>query len=307
MGVFLVATASAEQGDLGIAVKNVQESCGGIQVELARMKTMAGVNTAVTGIGTLAGGGAAVIGFVKLSKDNEAAGIEARLKKLKDFEYELEGLPDNNDEDRGEDQKADFWDKFDKYRTEVINEEKTRLEQLEKESKTLGNWRTGLMAGNTATNIAGAAIAGTNKVKNNIADQINDCKESVAALDSAAMQARIDGEDTHKAESIVKECWAWNHVDISKINARGNAAMVAAIVGAVAGGVGTATSAAANTKTVRAEGKEKEEKALNTASNVLAVGATGASAVATGFNAAQMSAINKALEVATACEGALIQ
>ena len=51
-------------------------------------------------------------------------------------------------------------------------------------------------------------------------------------------------------------------------------------------------------------GKQKE-KNLNTASNVLSVGATAASVTATVFNATQIAAIKKVAKVSEACTGVL--
>jgi hypothetical protein len=305
--VFLSASCFAESGEYASALEAVKTSCGGIESELNRMKTMAGINTAVTGAGTLAGGGAIAVGFIKEAKDKEAVESKAKLDKLREIEKAL-----NPPGELTSIQKAAFEAAFVSYRDtaiaaqEAADKEQAKFDKLDDQSKKLGDWRSGLMIGNTATNIAGAAIAGTNKIKDDLVGRINGCKESVAALDRAAAQARLDGVDVGKADKIIRECNAWNHVDLSKINSRADTAMVAAIVGALAGGVGSATSIAANTNDMRnKEENDGLEKKLNTASNFLAIGATGASAVAVGFNAAQISAINKAWEAAKICEEAL--
>ena len=67
---------------------------------------------------------------------------------------------------------------------------------------------------------------------------------------------------------------------------------------------GTITSASANSKDVR-DGDSDKEKNLNTTANVLSGVTTVASATATGFNAAQISAIKKVAEVAEKCTGVL--
>ena len=97
---------------------------------------------------------------------------------------------------------------------------------------------------------------------------------------------------------------------MSKIDNRAKGAMISSVVGATTGLAGTITSATANTDKTRNRsnntdsGKQKE-KNLNTAANVLSGVTTAASATATGFNAAQISAIKKVAEVAEKCTGVL--
>ena len=183
-----------------------------------------------------------------------------------------------------------------------------KLDELNKQSKSLGNWRTGLMAGNTATNVAGAIIAGNNKVDDDLQAQIDSCKKAVDELQRSMMQARMDGEDISEAQGIVNACKEYNYVDISPINKRAKGAMISSVVGATTGLAGTVTSAVANTDKTRNDntdaGKQKE-KNLNTASNVLAGTSTLASGVATVSNATQISAIKKVAAVAEKCTGVL--
>ena len=173
-----------------------------------------------------------------------------------------------------------------------------KLDELNKQSKKLGNWRTGLLAGNTVTNVAGAIIAGNNKVDDDLQAQIDSCKKAVDELQRSMMQARFDGEDISEAQGIVNACKEYNYVDISPINKRGKGAMISSIVGATTGVAGTVTSATRNDNTDA--GKQKE-KNLNTASNVLAGASTVASATATVFNATQISAIKNVATVAQKC------
>jgi hypothetical protein len=122
------------------------------------------------------------------------------------------------------------------------------------------------------------------------------------------MQARlsqdVSKETLQRAEKIVVACGAWENVDISSINNRSTGATIASGIGAATGVVGTATSAAANSKSVR-KGDEKKEKNLNTAANVLAGGTMVASGVATVFNATQIGAIKRAVTVSDVCQEAL--
>ena len=51
--------------DLTAAIENVRTTCGNISAELSDMKKMAGITTAVTGVGTVAGGVALGTGLAK--------------------------------------------------------------------------------------------------------------------------------------------------------------------------------------------------------------------------------------------------
>lgn len=128
------------------------------------------------------------------------------------------------------------------------------------------------------------------------------------------MQERVNGSadaaQLNKVETIIRECGAWEYVDLSKINKRATGAAISAGAGAAMAIAGTITSASANSNSVRNDNTEsgkKKEKNLNAASNVLAGGTTAASAVAVVFNATQISAIKRAVQTAENCEGAFNQ
>ena len=301
-GICLCANAADE---LSIAVENTRTACGGIGAELNHMKTMAGINTAVTGVGTVAGGVALGTGIAKAGVDKEIEDLERRIAELERSRANVP-VEQITVENRAE---------FNRQLNEFVNSYTAELQQRESElsaaeqkSKTLGNWRTGTLAGATATNIAGAVIAGTNRVRGDLESQIDECLKTVKVLSNVRMQARIDGSATEaellRAENIVRACENWATVDLSSINNKSTGATVSAGVGAGLGLAGTITSASANSQTVR-DGDAEKEKNLNTAANVLAGGTTAASAVATVFNATQIGAIKRAATVADECEGAL--
>ena len=274
-----------------------------IDDELADLKTMAGINTAITSVGTAAGIGATVTGFVKQSKDNQAEELEKLIKELEELEKNAIYPTD------AEQQAflAEFEQSYD-IAIKDIDGAQAELDKLTKQSKKLGNWRTGLMAGATATNIAGATIAGTNKVDGDLKTQIDSCIGSVKKLQNSIMQARINGEDVSEAQSIATACGEYEYVDVSKINNRAKGAFVSSTVGAATGLAGTITSATANSNKIRdaqGDAAQQKEKNLNTAANVLAIGTTAASATATVFNATQISAIKKVAAVAEKCTGVL--
>ena len=289
---------TAEVLSLDDALRATYIACVGIDDNLADLKKMAGINTAVTGVGTGLGAGATAVGIVKANKDAQAKSIADRVDYTKKFYNVVD---------------ESALQEMDKQFKALLANEKSEFETLRKQSKTLGHWRTGLIAGNTATNVVGAIIAGKNKVDADLETQINDCKSAVKKLQDSIVQARINGEDVTEANEIADACREYNYVDISPINKRAKGAMISSIIGATTGVAGTVTSAVANTEAIREDSKGMEktaeswdkEKKVNTTANVLAGASTVASATATVFNATQISAIKKVANVASKCTGVL--
>ena len=276
-------------------------ACVGIDDALYDLKKMAGINTAITGVGTALGVGATAVGIVKEKTDKK---IDELIKSLKDtVKKRIEVV-----EGTGHDYEA-----FAQAMTTDLGDSENKnseLSQLQDKSKKLGNWRTGLMATGTAANLAGTVIAAKNKVDDDLDAQISACKDSLSVLRSSIMQARINGEDISEAQSIETACSEFEYVDLSKINKRAKGAMISSGIGAATGLAGTITSVAANSENVReqktADGlRTDKEKNLNTASNVLAGATAAASGVATVFNATQIKAIKQVAEVAAKCVGVL--
>ncbi len=309
--VFCLGRAYANT-ELTAAIENVREVCGGISDELSDLKKMAGINTAVTSVGTVAGGVALGTGIAKAGVDKELAQKESEIDKL----MKNAGFVKLETEDELLEVLGGM---FGQTQTEIgkqiadsIAVRRDEISKLEQKSKNLGNWRTGMMATATAANIAGAVIGGNNRVKGDLKTQINGCLTSVKTLSNVRMQARMTGDVSEaqlaRAENIVSACEEWSMVDIGSINKKASGATISSGIGAGLGLAGTVTSAMANTDDVRsdntASGKNKE-KTLNTASNILAGGTTVASATATVFNATQIGAIKRAVETAEKCEGAL--
>ncbi len=287
--------------DLAAAIENVRATCGNISAELSDMKKMAGITTAVTGVGTVAGGVALGTGIAKANVDKEIEELESQIARLN---AERGDVPIEHLQIEDE---ALFKRQVNEF-IAYYQAKEQEISVAEQKSKNLGNWRTGTLAAATATNIAGAVMSGTNRVKGDLKQQIDECLVSVKTLSNIRMQARIDGSatdtDLARAENIIRACDAWTTVDITSINNRSKGATVSSGIGAGLGLAGTITSASANSKDVR-DGDSDKEKNLNTAANVLAGGTTVASATATIFNATQINAIKRAATVADECEGAL--
>ena len=287
--------------DLAAAIENVRTTCGNISAELSDMKKMAGITTAVTSVGTVAGGVALGTGIAKANVDKEIEEWERILQELA-IEQEKAEIVFTviNIEDVEKSLAENPVTKLD-----LDN----HLDELNEKSKTLGNIRTGTLATSTVANIAGAVISGTNKVKGDLKQQIDECLASVKTLSNVRMQARIDSSandiELARAENIIRACDAWTTVDVSSINKRSTGATVSSGIGAGLGLAGTITSTSANSKDVRNGDDKQKEKNLNTAANILAGGTTAASLSATIFNATQISAIKRAATVADECEGAL--
>ena len=287
--------------DLAAAIENVRTTCGNISAELSDMKKMAGITTAVTGVGTVAGGVALGTGLAKANVDKEIEELESQIARLiaERGDVPIEHLQ-IEDEALFKRQVNEF--------IAYYQAKEQEISVAEQKSKNLGNWRTGTLATATATNIAGAVMSGTNRVKGDLKQQIDECLMSVKTLSNVRMQARIDGSanDTElaRAENIIRACDAWSTVDITPINNRSKGATISSGIVAGLGLAGTITSASANSKDVR-DGDSDKEKNLNTAANVLAGGTTAASLFGTIFNATQINAIKRAATVADECEGAL--
>lgn len=303
--VFAMSGVShADTADLNTALQNTYRACVDIDENLHDLKVLAGVNTAVTAVGTASGVGASATGFAKASKDTSIERLERLIKEIEEIQSKDTDI-DNFDKEK-------FLKEFDvswESAVKDIDKYKEEIEKLTEQSKKLGNWRTGLLAGNTATNIAGAIIASRTIInKDDIQGQIDACILANKELNNAITAAKLNGEDVAEAKQIYDICREYEFVDISPITKRGKGAMVASTTGAVVGGVGTITSAVANSDKIRNDNSEagkKKEKDLNTASNVLSVGATAASATATVFNALQINAIKKVATVASECTGVL--
>jgi hypothetical protein len=291
--------------DLNTVIQNARQACSGIDDSMAHLKTMAGINTAVTAVGTVAGGVALGTGIAKVGVDKEQQALEDKVKKLiaEKSNIPIERLDiENEAEFRAAIHRVAYADESD------MSEDIKKINELEQKSKTLGNVRTGTLAASTVTNVAGTAIAVTNKVEDDLEEKINRCVSSIKELSSAKLAAKVENtandSEIAQADMIITACRDYEYIDIKSINKRAIGAAVASGIGVGTGVVGTITSAVANTDKTR-QGDEKTEKNLNTTANLMSGASTIASATATIFNATQISAIKKVATVAEACEGAM--
>jgi hypothetical protein len=289
--------------DLDVAMNNVRNACSGINSKMDHLKLMAGINTGIGAVGTVTGAVALGTGIAKDEVDQDYEKLKAKIaEKIKaDTNPEVHYLVDR---DKFYKQIDDFL-KSHTDKVKDVKTESTKLKELEDKSKTLGNVRTGMLAVNTATSVAGAVISSQNKATGSIKEAIDNCISATDDLRESMMQARMDGRDTVAAKRIVDACSEYKSADLSKIDKLATGSTVSSSIGAVAGGVGMITSIAANTDSTRKDdskdGKAKE-KNLNTASNVLSGVTTATSAVSTVLNGVQIATIKKVVSISEKCE-----
>ena len=304
---------AADFSALDVSIQNVRAACNGLSGQMDELKRMAGINTAVTGVGTLASGGATVAGVVKANVDAQADEIQDWLDRFKNQPTDTSGNPKI---DMAAIDKEELMNMVASSGVIAVGgadlseiaAKKDELDQKTQQSKTLGNVRTGLLATGTVTNIAGAVIAGKNRTQGGLSEMINDCIDAVRALENAKMQMYVAGtvtaDDVARADKIIDACGGYKTVDLSVVDNRAKGATISSGIGAATGLIGTITSGVANSTQTRG-GDEVREKNLNTASNVLSGATTAASLTATIFNATQINAVKNLVQVADQCEAAL--
>lgn len=310
-----VMAVADDAGDAALAelyetYETVRQFCDGISDRISSVSGVSKVNTVVTATGTVTAGGALVAGIMKSQTDKK---IEELQKKI----CERGGCdPDKVAAMSDEEFLHSVAQPF--IRQMELDRELQRL-QAEKDaatakSKKLGNWRTGLLVGTTATNVASAIIAGLNRNQSDLIQQITACNAAVDKLRVARTAAINSGVDPienpmiNEFNTTIESCGALNVADVEKIEKRMTVVMGTSIGGAVIGAVGAGTSIAANKDSVRNDdtdaGKQKE-KNLNTAANVSAGLATATGAVGTEFNISLITLTKKILKSAEQCEGTL--
>lgn len=315
VGMVVCGASAADISALDVSIQNVRAACDGLSNQMGELKRMAGINTAVTGVGTLASGGATVVGIVKSNVDAQAEEIEKWLERFMNQPTDTSDNPKIDLTGIDKDTLMDMISSSEPVMVAVGGVEKSEiaakqeeLNQKTQQSKTLGNVRTGLLATGTVSNIAGAVIAGKNRTQGGLAEMIADCVDAVRALENAKMHAHVAGtatdDDVALADKIIAACGGYKTVDLSVVDNRAKGATISSGIGAATGLVGTITSGVANSNKIRS-GDTSREKNLNTASNVLSGATTAASLTATIFNATQINAVKDLVQVADQCEDAL--
>ena len=191
-----------------------------------------------------------------------------------------------------------------------ISELEKSIKELDEKSQTLGNVRTGLMAGATVTSAVslGTSIGATVNAKK-LAEKMAECNKAVGELKLAkataeAEEVATDDSAMVKANAIISACTGYDESNISALKKLSTANAIISGVGTATAGAGTATSLMANTNKTRAEGGKKE-KGLNLASNILAGVTAGTSGTSTALSAIQIKKAKKDSDMAEKCEAAL--
>ena len=268
----------------------LRNNCSGINKELQEIKNYSIANTVVTGVGTVAAGGALYAGIKKKDLD----------KKAEELAKELDNISDMSDED------------FIKFLKAMANYEELRSEynamckekhDLQAEAKKLGNIRTGLMAGNTATAIAGTILSSKNKEDAaSIGDMIQQCLDTIQKNEHAIGQMYFDcdGFMVEKIKKAVGVCSSMNTNNMQDVVKHNQISTVVSGINIGTGAAGTITSAMGNSTKY-----DEKHKNLNTAANILAGTSMVASGVSTIFNATTIKSINYNIEMSAKCEEAI--
>ena len=275
--------------------------CSGISDEISAVSKISKVNTAVTAVGTVAAGGALATG---IAKSREEAEIDALVRTIcNNGGCTPEGVEKMSNEE--------FFSKVMIPMAEIAELQK-QLDQ----SKKLGNWRTGLMAGTIGTNLASAIIAGVNKDQSELIQHIQACNEMVQSVNYAVIQLQAAGispvEDkiVKGLDNVKTWCNQIDIKDIEKIEKRMTGVMGTSIAGGVIGVVGTVTSAEANSNKYMdaknrlslSESDVKKKNSLNTTANVMAGANVATGLVETGLNISLITLTKRLMQQAQRCE-----
>ena len=280
-------------------------TCSGISSEIAKISTISKANTAVTAVGTVAATGALAAGIKKSQEEEE---IEKLIDEMcnKHNACTAEGVEQMSDED--------FFNNVLMTMAGIAE-----LQKKIDKSRTLGNWRTGLLAGTVGTNLASAIMSGLNINQSDLVQHITACNRVIESMQDVEMELKKVGADPIRT-SVVRNisnvrtwCNQLNAKDVEKIENRMKGVLGTSVVGGVIGIVGVGTSAAANSdkymKTEKkfrlTESEKQTEHALNTTANVMAGANVVTGAVETGLNISLITLTNNLIKTAKRCEEVL--
>ena len=216
-------------------------------------------------MGTLASGGALVTGVMKAKTDKKIDELQAEIDKIKLVEEITQNL--SNDQQKLLEELRKIMPEL-KADTSALEQQ---VAEETKKSKTLGNVRTGLMAGSIATSATSTITSGISiKKLDDLMDKMNDCDKATKQVksDASIIESEIDDTDNlknyplfEKAQNIVISCSGFDTANIKEIKSVMTASTVVGGIGAATSVAGTITSAFANSKNVRnAEGNKAEKK-----------------------------------------------
>ena len=281
LGNVVRAEDSVALQSINSKISAVQNSCSGIKSSLDTIFGLSVATTVSSGFGTVAAGGALAVGIAKAKTDKKLE----ELEKLSSLEL---------------------------YEQAVSLENKMKEQSaLEKKSKTLGNVRTGLMAGATVISAVSTGTSiGATLTATKLAEKMARCNADLQALKLAKAELEAEEGKSEKADAILAVCTGYDESNIKSLKSLATANTIVSGIGTATAGAGTVTSAMANSKKVRADKSEKgrkKEKGLNLASNILAGVTIGTSGTSTALSAVQISKAKKDSEMAEKCEVVLAE
>lgn len=340
--VSAIAETNAELA-LSNAINDVRTQCSGISNDLAPLKKLAGISTAVNAVGTVTGAGGVVSGVAKHNKDLEIAGgmgkkfaIEIKKDKLQALELSdanqaaienLKKMAPNLDWNNFEKKLNELSNELDNQErqetiAEIEQEEAQIQQQINKnqaQSDKYGNIRTGLFATNSATSTASAIISSKTDINKTVQEKIKGCTESVSRLRNASMRYRVENNDVSntvllsKSQQIADKCGEYAYVDTDALRKLANGATISGAVGATTGIAATITSATGTHKKLsdidlKGENLTAEitkQESMDLASNILGGITVATSLTGATLNAVQINKIKKIITVSDECEGVL--
>jgi hypothetical protein len=178
--LFAGVIGTAFGDDLSVQIQKTRSECTGISDKLDELKRKAGIGVVATGAGTVSGGVALGTGIAKSKLDS----------KIRDWKSELNDLVSAQSVYEQEYQKIENMDELLRecnsgklYALQKdIDENKNAQTKLQSDidaatdkSKTLGNIRTGTLAGTAVADTAGVLLAAGNKVDDDLKQMVEKC------------------------------------------------------------------------------------------------------------------------------------
>ena len=284
-------------------VESASVLCSGIAEQISSVSGVATADTVVTAVGAVAGTGSLIAGLQKAFQDNM---LDQMMQRMCDAGgCTPEGLWVMS--------KETFADTV----LRTFAEMKTVADEVKKaqqRSVSLGNWRTGLLATNTATNVVSSIVSGLNKDQSDLIQHVSACNMAIKNLQNVRQDLQragispMENPVVRKVDDMIDWCGNINLSDVNNVEKQMTAVMGIGIGGAVVGAVGTGVSGAANSKKVRNDNTvsgQKKERDLNTAANVLAGVGTASSIAGMGVNISVLSLAKRLINQAERCEEVL--
>ncbi|MDR3208610.1 MAG: hypothetical protein LBT45_02055 [Rickettsiales bacterium] len=309
------------------ARQRAADTCPLISGGLDKIKTFAGISTGASAGGTVAGGAAAVTGFMKAGNDETISAKSQNIagyygyseyidtvKKVSEFSKKT---PEEKGAAIGKGEMLNIANNLNKQAVpqsdiDTMNRE---MDSMKNDSKFYGDIRTGgsFVAGGTGAVSAATSFIGVGQF-DDVIKNMNSCTSAVQEIDRIRTELQF-ADSTNAAISemtkIVDSCSGMKSNNISNIKGKLMATGVISSVGGVLGIVGGITSLIAGNREEQEPGalgglsvKDGGTSELNTASNYLAAGASAASLASMIFGAVAVDGLVKNGAIVDKCKGA---